>query len=104
MLFLKTELFVFVFVFNYLRAYVNLRFKHAVLGTYISYQNWFPGCRVNTCVSDKSVVTKYYSLSQIKSNQKVLFKVGTFYNNQHKLSRAFQTDMHNKLHKLNTAQ
>jgi hypothetical protein len=23
---------------------------------------------------------------------------------QHKLSRAFQTDMHNKLHKLNTAQ
>jgi hypothetical protein len=42
--------------------------------------------------------------SQIKSNQKVLFKVGTFYNNQHKLSRAFQTDMHNKLHKLNTAQ
>jgi hypothetical protein len=37
-------------------------------------------------------------------NQKVLFKVGTFYNNQHKLSRAFQTDMHNKLHKLNTAQ
>ena len=22
---------------------------------------------------------------------------------QHKLSRAFQTDMHNKLHKLNTA-
>ena len=41
---------------------------------------------------------------QIKSNQKVLFKVGTFYNNQHKLSRAFQTDMHNKLHKLNTAQ
>ena len=38
------------------------------------------------------------------SNQKVLFKVGTFYNNQHKLSRAFQTDMHNKLHKLNTAQ
>jgi hypothetical protein len=39
-----------------------------------------------------------------KSNQKVLFKVGTLYNNQHKLSRAFQTDMHNKLHKLNTAQ
>jgi hypothetical protein len=32
-------------------------------------------------------------------NQKVVFKVGTFYNNQHKLSRAFQTDMHNKLHK-----
>ena len=30
---------------------------------------------------------------QIKSNQKVLFKVGTFYNNQHKLSRAFQTDI-----------
>ena len=46
-----------------------------------------------------------YSIhNQIKSNQKVLFKVGTFYNNQHKLSRAFQTDMHNKLHKLNTAQ
>ena len=41
---------------------------------------------------------------KIKSNQKVLFQVGTFYNNQHKLSRAFQTDMHNKLHKLNTAQ
>ena len=40
----------------------------------------------------------------LKSNQKVLFKVVTFYNNQHKLSRAFQTDMHNKLHKLNTAQ
>ena len=37
--------------------------------------------------------------NQIKSNQKVLFKVGTFYNNQHKLSRAFQTDMHSKLHK-----
>ena len=37
-------------------------------------------------------------------NQNVLFKVGTFYNNQHKLSRALQTDMHNKLHKLNTAQ
>ena len=30
--------------------------------------------------------------NQIK-NQKVLFKVGTFYNNQHKLSRAFQTDI-----------
>ena len=45
-----------------------------------------------------------HQLGQIKSNQKVLFKVGTFYNNQHKLSRAFQTDMHNKLHKLNTAQ
>ena len=39
-----------------------------------------------------------------QSNQKVLFKVGTFYNNQHKLSRAFQTDMHNKLHKLNKVQ
>jgi hypothetical protein len=37
-------------------------------------------------------------------NEKVWFKVGTFYNNQHKLSRAFQTDMHNKLHKLNPAQ
>jgi hypothetical protein len=32
-----------------------------------------------------------------KSNQKVLFKVGTFYNNQHKLSRAFQTDMKSQL-------
>jgi hypothetical protein len=42
--------------------------------------------------------------NQKSSNQKVLFKVGTFYNNQHKLSRAFQTDMHNKLHKLNTEQ
>jgi hypothetical protein len=40
----------------------------------------------------------------LNQNQKVLFKVGTFYNNQHKLSRAFQTDMHNRLHKLNTAQ
>jgi hypothetical protein len=39
-----------------------------------------------------------------KSNQKVLFRVGTFCSNQHKLSRAFQTDMHNKLHKLDTAQ
>ena len=49
-----------------------------------------------------------YSVTSVKDvqnqNQKVLFKVGTFYNNQHKLSRAFQTDMHNKLHKLNTAQ
>jgi hypothetical protein len=34
---------------------------------------------------------------QSKSNQKVLFKVGTFYNNQHKLSRAFQTDMKSQL-------
>ena len=42
----------------------------------------------------------FFSLesNQIKSsNKKVLFKVGTFYNNQHKLSRAFQTDMHNKI-------
>ena len=28
-----------------------------------------------------------YGRKEIKSNQKVLFKVGTFYNNQHKLSR-----------------
>ena len=46
---------------------------------------------------------KMCKIHQIKSNQKVLFKVGTFCNNQHKLSRAFQTDMHNKLHKLNAA-
>jgi hypothetical protein len=45
----------------------------------------------------------YVLTNIVKSNQKVLFKVGTFYNNQHELSRAFQTDMHNKLHKLNTA-
>jgi len=42
----------------------------------------------------------YYMLTtctgQIK-NQKVLFKVGTFVTAQHKLSRAFQTDMHNKI-------
>jgi hypothetical protein len=35
-----------------------------------------------------------------KSKSKVVFKVSTFYNS----TRAFQTDMHNKLHKLNTAQ
>ena len=51
-----------------------------------------------------NIYTNYTSLLQIKSNQKVLFKVGTFYNNQHKLSRAFQTDMHSKLHKFNAAQ
>jgi hypothetical protein len=52
-------------------------------------------------------VHEYLSLENWPSNQinqKVLFKVGTFYSNQHKLSRAFQTDMHNKLHKLNKAQ
>ena len=42
---------------------------------------------------------------------KIKSKIKTFYLKsvhfitvQHKLSRAFQTDMHNKLHKLNTAQ
>jgi hypothetical protein len=30
-------------------------------------------------------------------SQKVLFKVGTFLTAQHKLSRAFQTDMHNTI-------
>jgi hypothetical protein len=35
------------------------------------------------------------------SNQKVLFIVAAFYNST---TRAFQTDMHNKLHKLNTTQ
>jgi hypothetical protein len=49
-------------------------------------------------------LTRKTVVSNQISNQKVLFKVGTFYNNQHKLSRAFQNDMHNKLHKLNTAQ
>jgi len=70
----------------------------------------------NSCQSrDKKIVTNPHGLSgpfnapsssssnkyrtalwhihrAFKSNQKVLFKVGTFYNNQHKLSRAFQTD------------
>ena len=45
-------------------------------------------------------------LPQIKSNQikKFYLKSVHFITIQHKLSRAFQTDMHNKLHKLNTAQ
>ena len=55
-------------------------------------------------VVDNVIVVDIIIIIQIKSNQKVLFKVGTFYNNQHKLSRAFQTDMHSKLHKFNTAQ
>ena len=43
---------------------------------------------------------------KIKSNQikKFYLKSVHFITIQHKLSRAFQTDMHNKLHKLNTAQ
>ena len=42
----------------------------------------------------------------IKSNQikKFYLKSVHFITIQHKLSRAFQSDMHNKLHKLNTAQ
>ena len=42
----------------------------------------------------------------VKSNQikKFYLKSVHFIAIQHKLSRAFQTDMHNKLHKLNTAQ
>ena len=40
----------------------------------------------------KSKILTLPLLAIVKSNQKVLFKVGTFYNNQHKLSRAFQTD------------
>jgi hypothetical protein len=55
---------------------------------------------LNANANEPESITKV----QIKSNQNNLFKVGTFYDNQHKLSRAFQTDMHNKLHKLNTAQ
>ena len=41
-----------------------------------------------------------------QSNQikKFYLKSVHFITIQHKLSRAFQTDMHNKLHKLNTAQ
>jgi hypothetical protein len=57
-------------------------------------------CYVYTLVNKKDICCG----SNQNQNQKVLFKVGTFCNNQHKLSRAFQTDMHNKLHKLNTAQ
>ena len=49
-------------------------------------------------------ILEYTSL--VKSNQikKFYLKSVHFITIQHKLSRAFQTDMHNKLHKLNTAQ
>jgi hypothetical protein len=45
-------------------------------------------------------------VTTLKSNQIKTFylKSVPFITVQHKLSRAFQTDMHNKLHKLNTAQ
>ena len=42
--------------------------------------------------------------SQINQIKKFYLKSVHFITIQHKLSRAFQTDMHNKLHKLNTAQ
>ena len=47
-------------------------------------------------------------LKEKESNQikikKFYLKSVHFITIQHKLSRAFQTDVHNKLHKLNTAQ
>ena len=47
-----------------------------------------------------------YKVLFMLSNQikKFYLKLVHFITVQHKLSRAFQTDMHNKLHKLNTAQ
>jgi hypothetical protein len=48
---------------------------------------WF-----NFCVCNFQQINKFYLMSV------------HFITVQHKLSRAFQTDMHNKLHKLNTAQ
>ena len=55
---------------------------------------------------EKSVTFTGACANQIKSNQikKFYLKSVHFITIQHKLSRAFQTDMHNKLHKLNTAQ
>ena len=64
-------------------------------------------CQIPTLKSRPKIEASqrdFLKSNQSNQNQKVLFKVGTFYNNQHKLSRAFQNDMHNKLHKLNTAQ
>jgi hypothetical protein len=43
-------------------------------------------------------------VTQINQIKKFYLKSVHFISVQHKLSRAFQTDMHNKLHKLNTAQ
>ena len=51
---------------------------------------------------------KYLKLFLSETNQikikKFYLKSVHFITVQHKLSRAFQTDMHNKLHKLNAAQ
>jgi len=47
------------------------------------------------------LLNTYQYKNQIK---KFYLKSVHFITVQHKLSRAFQTDMHNKLHKLNTAQ
>jgi hypothetical protein len=51
------------------------------------------------------IITSIYD-NEVKSNQiKICYlKSVHFITVQHKLSRAFQTDLHNKLHKLNTAQ
>jgi hypothetical protein len=45
-------------------------------------------------------------VNNVQSNQIKMFYLKSvhFITIQHKLSRAFQTDMHNTLHKLNTAQ
>ena len=44
-------------------------------------------------------ISNFHEVYILKSNQ-----ILHFITIQHKLSRDFQTDMHNKLHKLNTAQ
>jgi hypothetical protein len=50
------------------------------------------------------ILEKLTILTNLKTFYKFYLKSVNFITIQHKLSRAFQTDMHNKLHKLNTAQ
>jgi hypothetical protein len=59
-----------------------------------------------TPVANTEKLRSIGQVNQIKSNQikKFYLKSVHFITVQHKLSRAFQTDMHNKLHKSNTAQ
>jgi hypothetical protein len=57
---------------------------------------------------ERKMIRVKRKLKEKESNQikikKLYLKSVHFITIQHKLSRAFQTDMHNKLHKLNTAQ
>ena len=58
-----------------------------------------------TLLYNDFIVNIYILSNQIKIKiKKFYLKSVHFITIQHKLSRAFQTDMHNKLHKLNTAQ